>query len=73
MPIEKTPILKGSVYSLMKYCATRGVSLTIAEEEDHVSLHMDSVIYMDGFNKKVFQQVLQYLDICVEKVQELME
>ena len=37
-----------------------------------VEVQMDSVIYSDGFNKKVFEQVLHELNACVEKANELL-
>jgi len=60
--------LKEHAYALLKYCATRGVVMTVEEnDDDSVKLQMDSVIYSAGFNKKVFTQVLQHLMECVEK------
>ena len=59
-------------YTLLKYCATRGIVMTIKEnDDDSVELQMDSVIYSDGFNKKVFIQVLRCLGECAEKANSL--
>jgi hypothetical protein len=33
---------------------------------------MDSVIYKDGFNRKVFEQVLHHLNLCVERAETLL-
>jgi hypothetical protein len=72
IPKHKLPQLKDNILTLLKCCATRGVSVTIDETKDGVQLHMDSVIYSDGFNKRVFEQVLHYVNVCVHKAEELM-
>jgi hypothetical protein len=56
---------------LMKFCSTRGVAFSLEEKDGSLSLHMDSVIYSAGFNKKVLKQVLHYLHVCAEKVSSL--
>ncbi len=71
VPKANIPALKVHIYALLKFCATRGVVVTIEEQPDVVEIQMDSVIYSDGFNKKVFEQVLHYLCVCVEKAKEL--
>jgi len=71
VPKANIPALKMHAYALLKFCATRGVVVTIEEKTDLVEIQMDSVIYSDGFNRKVFEQVLHYLNVCVEKVEEL--
>ena len=71
IPRRKLPQLKENIVTLLKFCATRGVSVTIDETKDGMQIHMDSVIYSDGFNKKVFEQVLHYLNGCVGKAEEL--
>ena len=68
----KIAALKEHAYTLLKYCATRGVVMTVEEnDDDSVKLQMDSVVYSDGFNKKVFAQVLHYLNECTAKAQQL--
>jgi hypothetical protein len=62
---------KEKIYVLLRFCATRGVAFTIKERRNVVEVHMNSVIYSDGFNKKVFEQVLHELNVCVEKAHEL--
>jgi hypothetical protein len=71
--MSKTSIqsFKEHVFPLLKFCAVRGVGITFEEKEDVVEIQMDSVIYPDGFNKKVFEQVLHYLNDCVERVNGL--
>jgi hypothetical protein len=71
VPKANVPALKVHAYALLKFCATRGVVITIEEKADVVEIQMDSVIYSDGFNRKVFEQVLHYLNVCVEKAEEL--
>ena len=71
VPKSSIPVLKTNAYNLLKFCATRGVAVTIEEKSDSVQLQMDSVIYSDGFNKKVFAQVLESLNECADKVHEL--
>ena len=63
--------VQANAYRLLKFCATRGVVLTVEEKPDSIELQVDSVIYSDGFNKSVFAQVLHYLNVCVEKAEEL--
>lgn len=72
VPKRKIASLREHAYSLLKYCATRGIVMTVEENDnDSVKLQMDSVIYSDGFNEKVFVQVLHYLTECVEKANEM--
>ena len=74
VPKWKIAALKEHAYALLKYCATRGVVMTVKEnDDDSVELQMDSVIYSDGFNKKVFAQVLHYLTECVQKAHDTFE
>lgn len=72
VPRSRIGKLRANSYRLLKFCATRGVTLTMEEKEVSIVLHMDSVIYSDGFNKSVLTQVVHYLRICVEKAEELM-
>jgi hypothetical protein len=68
IPKWKIDELKKHTYMLLKYCATRGVAMTIEENE----VQMDTIIYSDGFNKKVFAQVLHHLNECTAKAQQLL-
>ena len=72
VPNRKLPQLKDNIVAILKFCATRGVSVTIEETKGGMQLLMDCVIYSDGFNKKVFGQALRQLNACVEKTEELM-
>lgn len=73
VPKANTATLRKQAYNLLTFCATRGVTLTLHEEGAGVSIQMDSVIYLDGFNSEVFKQVVHYLNLCVGKAQELMK
>lgn len=74
VPKWKIAALREHAYVLLKYCATRGVVMTVKEnDDDSVELQMDSVIYSDGFNEKVFVQVLHYLTECVQKAHDTFE
>lgn len=67
----KNADMKEHLYALLTFCATRGTSVTIEEKEDSIELHLDSVIYSEGMNRRVFEQVLHYLQECVGKAHEL--
>jgi len=71
VPKPNIPNLTAHAFELLKFCATRGVAVTVEEKAGSVEVHMESVIYSDGFNKKVFGQVLHELNVCVAKAQEL--
>lgn len=74
LPVPKSKIetLKQRASALMKFCATRGVAVTGEPNADgRTELHMDSVIYSDGFNKKVFTQVLDCLIECADKARAI--
>lgn len=71
VPKWKNADMKEHLYALLTYCATRGVTVTIEEKETSIEMQLDSVIYMEGLNKRVFEQVLHYLQECVEKAHEL--
>jgi len=74
VPKWKIAALKEHAYALLKHCATRGVVMTVKEnDDDSVELQMDSVIYSDGFNKKVLGQVLHYLTECVQRAHDTFE
>lgn len=68
---RKLASLKEHAFELLKFCATNGVTMTIEDKKDSIEIQMSSVIYLDGFNKKVFEQALHYLNICVAKAEEL--
>jgi hypothetical protein len=71
VPKWKIADMKEHVYALLQFCATRGVIVTIEEKGTFIEIQLDSVIYLEGMNKRVFEQVLHYLQECVEKAHEL--
>lgn len=71
VPTWENTDMKEHLYALLTFCATRGVTVTIEETKGSIELHLDSVIYSEGMNKRVFEQVLRYLQECVGKGHEL--
>ena len=71
VPKWKIADMKEHMYALLEFCATRGVTVTIEEKETYIEMQLDSVIYLEGLNKRVFEQALHYLQECVEKAHEL--
>lgn len=67
----KADSFKAHAYEILKFCATNGIVMTVEETGDAIELHMDGVIYSEGFNKDTFLKTLETLDECIEKVQEL--
>jgi hypothetical protein len=51
----KIPDLKANIFALLRFCAMQGVGVSFEEKDDVVEIQMDSVIYTEGFNKKVFE------------------
>lgn len=72
VPRANNTVLQTAAYKLLSFCAIQGVVLTIKETSEGVEIHMDSVIYKDGFNRKVFEQVLHHLNLCVERAETLL-
>jgi hypothetical protein len=73
VPKANSVALRNQAYALLTFCANRGVTLTVAEVSGGVEIQMESAIYLEGFNKKVFEQVLYHLNLCVEKAQKLIK
>ena len=71
VPIANISVLKANLLTLLKFCATNGIAATVEEKDDVVEIEMDAVIYSDGFNKKVFKQIIFHLNLCVEKANDL--
>jgi len=71
VPKLKIADMKEHVYTLLTFCATQGVSVTIEETEQSIEILLDSVIYLEGLNKWVFEQVLHALQECVERAHDL--
>ena len=71
VPKAKNTLLKAAAYTLLSFCATRGVVLTFNDTSEGAEIHMNATIYTDGFNRKVFDQSLDCLNDCVEKAEKL--
>lgn len=73
VPQPKVGGLREHGQMFMRFCATRGVAMT-SEKNDGggVELQLESVIYSDGFNKKVVGQVLDCLVECTEEARRLL-
>ena len=60
--------MKERLPELMKDCGTRGVAKTGEElNGGNFEFHLDSGIYSDWFNQKVFAQVWECLTDCAGK------
>ncbi len=56
---------------LLKFCAVRGIAMTATKARTGTEVHMDGVIYSAGFNAETFQQTIESLNECVDKVETL--
>ena len=72
IPKYKMDSFKANVYKILKFCATNGIAMTIAERKDTAEIHMDGVIYSEGFNKDTFWKTLETLNECVKKAESLL-
>ena len=72
LPASKLPLLQATSHKISKLCATNGLVVTAHEHRNPVELHLESVIYKEGFNQKVFLQALETLTECAGKVRELL-
>jgi len=72
IPNAQMHALQNCIMKIMNICAVRGFSATITNQKEFVELHIDSVVYSEGFNQKVFVQVVDNLNECVEKTNELL-
>ena len=64
-------ILRANTPHTIRFCATNGIAMTIQETPTTVALHLDGVIYSEGFNRETFLLTLDSLNICVEKIHAL--
>jgi hypothetical protein len=72
IPNVQMQVLQSCIMKILDICAVRGFSATITNQKDFIELHIDSVVYSEGFNQKVFVQVVDNLNECVEKTHELL-
>jgi hypothetical protein len=71
--VPRTNVVAENVTALMRFCAVCGVALTMKDSAGSIEILMDSVIYSDGFNKKVFKQAIKYLGSCSDEAKKLFE
>lgn len=63
--------MEEQVYALIRSCTVQGVTVTIEENDASIGLQMDAVVYSEGMNRTVFEQVVHHVQRCVEKAHEL--
>jgi hypothetical protein len=66
-----TDLVKINTPLLMRFCATRGIAMTIQEAPLTTTFQLDGVIYSEGFNRETFLQTLDSLNTCVGKIESL--
>jgi hypothetical protein len=71
IPKHKIEVFKANAYQILKFCATNGIGMTVSEIKGTVKIHMDGLIYSEGFNKDTFIKTLETLNECVEKADDL--
>ncbi len=64
-------VLKANTSYIMRFCAANGITMTIQESPTALTLHLDGVIYSEGFNRDTFLKTLDTLNACVEKIHTL--
>jgi len=61
-----------NAYQILKFCAANGIGMTVSEIKDTAEIHMEGVIYSEGFNKDTFMKTLETLNECIEKTESLL-
>jgi hypothetical protein len=64
-------ILKANTPHIIRFCATNGIAMTVQESPTTVALHLDGVIYSEGFNRDTFLKTLDTLNACAEEIHTL--
>jgi|GEM_PF-1511402 len=54
---------------IRRYCATNGIGITVAQHGETTEIHLDGVIYREGFNRATLLKTLEALGACVEKIE----
>jgi len=72
IPRSRIDFFKQNAYSLLRFCATNGIVMTVEETEVAIKIWLAGLIYSDGFNAGTFKHTLETLNECVEKAGELM-
>ena len=65
-------LVKANTPQLMRFCAGRGIALSIQEKPQGIEFQLDGVIYSEGFNRETFLQTLDSLNVCVEHIESLL-
>jgi hypothetical protein len=71
VPKSKAAQFKASLPQIRKFCAVNGIGMTFTKTKESIEIHMDGVIYSEGFNRKTFVSTLDTLRECIEKAMEL--
>jgi len=64
-------VLKANPPDLSRYCATRGIAMTVQETPMAVTIQLDGIIYSEGFNRDTFLKTLESVNACVERIHTL--
>jgi hypothetical protein len=64
-------LVKANSLQFTRFCATRGIAMTIQEAPLAMTLQLDGVIYREGFNRETFLQTFDSLNACVGKIESL--
>ena len=59
---------KANANSIMRFCATNGIGATVREAPSIIEIHLDGVLYSEGFNRDTFSQTLEAVNACVEHI-----
>jgi hypothetical protein len=54
---------------IRRYCATNGIGITVAQHGERTEVHLDGVIYREGFNRATLLKTLEALGACVKKIE----
>ena len=53
---------------IKRFCATNGIRVTFEQQGETTTLHLDGVIYLEGFNHVTFLHTLEALNRCIEHI-----
>jgi hypothetical protein len=71
VPPPKTLTVITNAFQIMKLCATNGIGVSVQETSDGILLHMDGVLYSEGFNRETFANTLDTLTECLARIRSL--
>jgi hypothetical protein len=64
-------VFRAHASTLVRFCATNGIVLTVQDTPTRIEIRMDGVIYAEGFNRSTFLKTLETLNDCVEQAHTL--